>query len=85
MICDDLKRIGVEEQEWYKAATTSIEEWRVICTTQFEHSQTTSAAKRAAPQGHPLREDDKKRHKCTQERIKPISEQREQCIVTSAL
>ena len=79
IIRQDLKDIGIDEGQWYNEAVTSRESWRALCRQSldkvpdgraaelFENvvfCQTCSRCFR--------RESDKKRHKCLDERSKPV-------------
>ncbi len=81
----DLQEIKVPEAQWYKLARTSRQGWRATYTAALEEQRTR---RQEGIQLSTLtlvvcqectrtfrREGDKKRHKCTTERLKPVSEQ----------
>ena len=84
-IWDDLQTIAINEKERYEVATTSRREWRTICNTGFENYVNRCPSQQRAPRQSVTcvacqrtfhREGDRKRHKCIQERMKPVSQQR---------
>ena len=96
VIKKDLKQIDVEETEWYEEACRSRTGWRALCRAGMQsRTETQTRATCAEPQRRDVectvchrvfrRECDKKRHKCTEERQKPVCEQRgaTQCSVCS--
>ena len=96
VIKKDLKQIDVEEDEWYEEACRSRAGWRALCRDAVEsRTEAQTGATCTEPQQRNVectvchrqfrRECDKKRHKCTEERQKPVCEQRGaiQCSVCS--
>ena len=87
VIRSDLKLLGVAEHEWYDKASSRAG-WRSICRSRMLTGEPTATAPGPPPLlPHPhsqewyakcafSRESDKKRHKCLEERQKPVSEQR---------
>ena len=86
----DLKVINVNEDDWYRKALTSRSEWKYLCREGLRTYNAPSVELAAAARNvicevcHRTfsRECDKKRHKCTAERLKPVSQQKGavQCI-----
>ncbi len=88
VVKEDLQQISVKD-EWYKLATTSRDGWRSRCREgvrrQLE-SRAAAAARSRSSVGREVwcglcnrrfrREADKKRHKCADERKKPLSQQK---------
>lgn len=84
MIRNDLKDAGVPEDKWYEKATASKVEWhRLFCKAADEIQQQQSQSEPLSDQPpnqfqRPTclwkfwRESDMKRHKCLDERRKPI-------------
>ena len=88
LIRRDLKVIEVEEEQWYREATTSRAGWRAAYQVGMEEETTKQhqMQRRVTPGEERQvkcvvcgrlfrRESDKARHKCKSEREKPISEQ----------
>ena len=87
MVRTDLREANVSEDEWYDLATTSRRVWRATYHEALQE-KVTNERQRGLPQTSPnqvlcqecgrcfRREGDKKRHKCSSERRKPVSEQR---------
>ncbi len=89
----DLKEVNVSDKEWYDVARRSRSRWRALCRLGMEEMMETqqpmnrqSASLREvaceACGRRFRRESDKKRHKCIEERRKPVREQRGavQCV-----
>ena len=82
----DLKFIDVAETDWYRESRTSRAEWRALCHSGMEaHQEAIRVACGPSVVKNVIcvvcnrsfrRESDKKRHKCLDERRKPVSEQR---------
>ena len=82
----DLRTTKVSEDDWYELATTSRQEWRALYREALDVMR-ASDAQGATPQaltptqvecqecGRTFRRGDRKRHKCTWERQKPVREQ----------
>ena len=79
-----LRDIEVSEDEWFEKATLSRAGWREICREGVErHSEVSGVEVPAAAREVACevcsrtfsREGDKKRHKCLNERSKPVCEQ----------
>ena len=94
VIRKDLKDAGIPEDKWYEKASASRGEWRRLCRKAAEEIQQQNQPEPLSDQVPNQflcptclrsfrRESDMKRHKCLDERRKPISEQRgaEQCSV----
>ena len=87
VIRKDLKVIEIDEREWYTEAT-SRGGWKAVCRTGLENHAETLAAARTTVETRQVpieceicsrtfrRESDKMRHKCRDERLKPICDQR---------
>ena len=84
VIRKDLKDAGISENRWYKIAATSRAEWRRICRQLSEvtehqsnqtHDQPTDLVQCPTCLRSFRRISDMKRHKCLEERRKPINEQ----------
>ncbi len=85
MIRNDLKDIGVEESEWYGKARRSRAGWREMCKLGMESHRKAEVAQASTVTKDVVcevcsrcfrRESDRKRHKCSAETWKPVSEQR---------
>lgn len=86
VIRKDLKEIELPEERWFEATTTSRQGWRTIYKEGLEKLSSRSHPSRANQQTNEIvcavcsrsfrRESDRKRHKCTTERSKPVCEQR---------
>ena len=84
MVKKDLQQIKVKEEEWYDEAVLSREGWRATCRLQLATQQEARPTTRPTEQAVTCdvccrsfrRESDRKRHKCRDERQKPISEQK---------
>ena len=82
----DLKHLGIPEDKWYGIASTSRSEWQAIYHTAAAEELSQYHQQQRQNQSNQIqceqclrkfrRESDRKRHKCTSERRKPISEQR---------
>ena len=81
----DLKDIEVEENEWYEEARKSRAGWRSLYCAGLESCRKTQETQASVVVRDVVcevcsmsfsREGDKKRHKCLNERQKPVSEQR---------
>ena len=81
----DLKDIEVEESEWYEEARKSRAGWRALYRAGLESCRETQGTQASVVVRDVVcevcsrsfsREGDKKRHKCLNERQKPVSEQR---------
>ena len=84
VIRSDLKLLGVPEGEWYREAC-SRDEWRVRCRSELVSEDPSTDIRSASLPSRVScdvchrtfrRESDKNRHKCIEERQKPVSEQR---------
>jgi len=80
MIKRDLKVVRVDENDWYKEATTSRGRWKAICVTRLNQENAIGVTDAQVVCEGCLRrfcrESDKKRHKCIIERSKPIYQQK---------
>ena len=85
VIRKDLQSMEVAEDEWFDVATASRAAWRNIyreaCTlrannAQHQQQNQENLVQCTGCQRTFRREGDKKRHKCAEERSKPVSEQR---------
>ena len=85
----DLQQIGIKDDEWYKAATALRDGWRTRCREGVERHRQKQAAARAGVRSNGSREvkcircnrtfrreGDRKRHKCVDERRKPLCQQK---------
>ena len=83
----DLKAVGVSEDSWHEEASESRASWRATYRLGIEDSSSVQQPHTHPPPRHLLihcdecgrefrREGDRARHKCINERRKPISEQR---------
>ena len=91
----DLKNIEMSESKWYEAATTSRAGWKAAYRLGLKNSNDRTATKHLLVAAYEVvcevcsrkfrRESDKKRHKCTIEREKPVCEQQGamQCTISS--
>ena len=86
MMRKDLKDIGVPEQRWYDEAVRSRAGWRTLCCDGIERCRESHGlAVHAAVTARDVvcrvcsrkfrKESDKARHKCVNERRKPVNEQ----------
>ena len=82
----DLQEIKVPEAQWHKLAGTFREGWRVTYVhvsleerrTRREGEQLLTSSRvvcHECDRSFYRQEEDKRRHKCTSERLKPVSEQ----------
>ena len=85
VVRNDLKEVGLEEDEWYREATRSRAGWRAMYQDGLELNRKSRIVEASVAVRDVVcevcarkfrRESDKKRHKCLAERQKPISEQR---------
>lgn len=84
-IKSDLQEIKVPETQWYKLARTSRQGWRATYMSALEERRARQQEGAQLPTSTPVvcqecertfrREGDRKRHKCTSERLKPVCEQ----------
>ena len=82
----DLRVIEVNEDKCYDETVTSRASWRALCRDGLESSNRTNTEDLSVPSNMRVvcercqrtfrRESDKKRHKCVDERAKPVHEQR---------
>ena len=83
----DLEAVDVGEHEWFEEATRSREGWRALCRVGLQNCRETRTAQARASTAvrevvcelcsrNFRRESDKKRHKCVDERLKPVCDQR---------
>ena len=89
------KDINLDEGEWYDKATTSKATWSASCGLDLETYRGQRATEPSIPVVRQVtyevcsrtfhRESDKKRHKCSSERRKPVWEQKGavQCVACS--
>ena len=92
VIRNDLRNVGVREDEWYMEASSSRAGWRAVCqerTTRDDQGEAGVEQPTCQVQCQQCkrcfrREGDKKRHKCVAERQKPILTSVEQCSVQRA-
>lgn len=83
----DLKGVRINEEEWYEEARRSRTGWRAMCRLGMEEMAETRQLNRQAAAMRDVeckvcgrkfrRESDKKRHKCVEERRKPVHESTE--------
>ena len=79
-----MKDIGMNESEWYTEATGSREGWRAVCSLGIGRNTEAQTLQRDNAQEVECdvcsrkfrRESDMKRHKCLDERSKPLCEQK---------
>ena len=82
----DLKAVEVGEYEWFEKATRSRARWRALCQVGLENCREARTAQtRACTAVREVvcelcsrsfrKESDKKRHKCVDERLRPVCEQ----------
>ena len=86
-ICRDLKAIGVPELGWYREATLSRRGWHTTYSFGMEAVLDQQEVQEPAHQLNRVncdvcgrsfrRESDRKRHKCIEERLKPVWEQQD--------
>lgn len=86
VIRKDLKEMKISEEDWYEEARQSRARWRAMCwigieefrEAQQSRSQSSSVRNVVCDEcGRAFRrESDKKRHKCLDERRKPVSQQK---------
>ena len=91
----DLKKAGIEEDQWFDLANSSRARWRAAYQDVFEVDQEMSGPHQSVslhiscPECNRQfrREGDRNRHKCAAERQKPVCEQvgAVQCDVCSRL
>ena len=91
----ELKDINLDEGQWYDEATTLRAAWRASCGLGLENHREQRATEPSIPVVRQvtcevcsrtfLRESDRKRHKCSSERRKPVWEQKGavQCVACS--
>ena len=80
----DIKDIGMNESKWYTEATGSREGWRAMCSLGIGRNTEAQTLQRDNAQEVECdvcfrkfrRESDMKRHKCLDERSKPLCEQK---------
>ena len=82
----DLKEVKIGEEEWYDEERKSRAGWRAMCRQEIEEiTETQQSRKQTEAAARDVvcdvcgrmfrRESDKKRHKCLDERRKPVSQQ----------
>ena len=82
----DLKDVKISEEEWYDEARRSRAGWRARCRMGIEEMVEAQQSRKRVTTVRDVecevcgrkfrREGDKKRHKCVDERRKPVSQQR---------